>query len=962
MNIWIDGQCLQTPSRYRGIGRYVQELITALVARGSQLSISFNAGMRDEAVAARDLAATWISPSDIHMWNGVAEGGEVVFGNTARRRLSEAALVHHVQCLRPDVILSASPFEGGLDSAVPYLPSEVNSIPTASIFYDAIPHRLAGEYLPDQARKDYYYRRLNAYKSFDTNLCISSFAQAELVDIVGNHSAHNISAGISVDFLKHLSADTKMVPATPSGDFILYVGALDWRKNVRIIVDAVAFLPASLRDRLSFVMAGDHPANLLQAVRDRWISVGLAPERLVTLGHVSDADLVALYRTCAVLVQPSLMEGFGLTALEAMTCGTAVLGADAGALPEVIGDQELLFPPDNAQVLATRLAHVLMDEPFRKAAIDRGLSRAATMTWARSADLAVAALEEVVGRRPAADAGVSIAARREAALPALDVTGLDPETIAETMARAEPFASPQPRLLIDATSTIRVDHGTGIQRVTKQVSRNLVASPREETAIIYSDSEAGFFFAGLETGTMGTSIDRRITNHVALSTGDTVLMLDSSWEFHRQHLEALLRGRLRGADIVSCLYDTVPLRVQAMCHPGIPLIFADWFKSALTYSTGFVCISRAVADELHALLTGIGFPRPMKIGYWHLGADFSSEAVTAPPRPAETRPSFLMVGTVEPRKGHRVALDAFEELWRANVDVDLVIVGRPGWGVEHLINRLRQHSERGKRLHWHERVSDSELQHHYAGSDALIAASFSEGFGLPLVEARHFGKPVIASDIPVFREVTDGAQSTRFFEVGSVPALVNRVQEFLADRADGRLSAVDDLPWIDWRESAEQIRKVVIEGNWYRNYEPAEHKPFASIFDHGRVEMTAAVPADQRSHRLELLEGPFPSEGGSQRRYILKLTNLSDTPWSSTGDSSGALGVAVSYHVLAADGSMLEYDNPRTRFPFVVPPGDTQYIAVEVPAEWMQKGGAWVEIELVQEAVAWWGDPLRLPL
>ena len=64
-----------------------------------------------------------------------------------------------------------------------------------------------------------------------------------------------------------------------------------------------------------------------------------------------------------------------------------------------------------------------------------------------------------------------------------------------------------------------------------------------------------------------------------------------------------------------------------MCTPSMPPGFSNWFKSALSYSTGFVCISRAVADQLHALLKAISFPRPMKIGYWRLGADFVDASI-----------------------------------------------------------------------------------------------------------------------------------------------------------------------------------------------------------------------------------------------------------------------------------------------------------------------------------------------
>ena len=149
MKLWIDGQCLQTSSRLRGIGRYVQEFIRAISEGdyGVDLSISFNAGMMDEALAARDYVQQWISQSNIHVWNGVAEAGEAYSGYTEKRRLSEIAIAHHVACLNPDIALSASPFEGGGDVAVPLAPDSTPGVPVASIFYDAIPHRFAKEYL-----------------------------------------------------------------------------------------------------------------------------------------------------------------------------------------------------------------------------------------------------------------------------------------------------------------------------------------------------------------------------------------------------------------------------------------------------------------------------------------------------------------------------------------------------------------------------------------------------------------------------------------------------------------------------------------------------------------------------------------------------------------------------------------------------------------------------------------------
>ncbi len=202
MKLWVDGQSLQTTSRHRGIGRYVRELIRAISEGGFgfEVSISFNADMSGEAIAARDYIKQWIKPGNIHVWQGIAEAGEADDGYTQRRRLSEIALAHHVTCLQPDIALSAGPFEGAADLAVPLSPRSIPNTFTASIFYDAIPRIYANEYLTDAIRKSYYYRRLAFYRDFDLNLCTSEYSKSEVVELSGNKRSVNISAGVSSNF------------------------------------------------------------------------------------------------------------------------------------------------------------------------------------------------------------------------------------------------------------------------------------------------------------------------------------------------------------------------------------------------------------------------------------------------------------------------------------------------------------------------------------------------------------------------------------------------------------------------------------------------------------------------------------------------------------------------------------------------------------------------------------------
>ena len=176
-----------------------------------------------------------------------------------------------------------------------------------------------------------------------------------------------------------------------------------------------------------------------------------------------------------------------------------------------------------------------------------------------------------------------------------------------------------------------------------------------------------------------------------------------------------------------------------------------------------------------------------------------------------------MVGTVEPRKGYLQAIDAFSLLWNEGVDINLVIVGKEGWqslakdmrrDIPETVNRLRTHRERKKRLFWLEGISDEYLEKVYAASTCLIAAAYGEGFGLPLVEAAQHNLPIIARDIPVFREVV--GEHAYFFEAESPESLASDIQVWLTLFGADRHPKSTNLPPLTWRESALQLCNVIL--------------------------------------------------------------------------------------------------------------------------------------------------------
>ena len=158
-------------------------------------------------------------------------------------------------------------------------------------------------------------------------------------------------------------------------------------------------------------------------------------------------------------------------------------------------------------------------------------------------------------------------------------------------------------------------------------------------------------------------------------------------------------------------------------------------------------------------------------------------------------------------------------LWQQGVDANLVIVGKQGWMMEALAEKLRTHPERERRLFWLAGVSDEMLLKLYRACAALLAASVGEGFGLPLIEAAQHGLPIIARSLPVFREV--GGEHAYYFEAADAGALAATLAQWLALHAEGRAPQSAALPWLTWKDSTAQLVQALTQAHWYRQLAPS---------------------------------------------------------------------------------------------------------------------------------------------
>jgi glycosyltransferase involved in cell wall biosynthesis len=391
-------------------------------------------------------------------------------------------------------------------------------------------------------------------------------------------------------------------------------------------------------------------------------------------------------------------------------------------------------------------------------------------------------------------------------------------------------APSQPRqLLVDVSAVVQSDLKTGIQRVVRSILLAMIADPPPGFRIepVYSSGgNRSYHYARRFGLNMVDETELALEDApVDLRPGDIFFGLDLFTTGTSQN-EALLQSmRDRGVGIYFVVFDILPMLRPDVFPFGTEQYFGEFLRTVHRVSDGVLCISRAVADELAAWIGREGLKRrtPLLLGHFHLGADINASAPSfgLPPDADQVlaalgeRPSFLMVGTVEPRKGHTQALAAFELLWERGEDVNLVVVGKQGWMMEKLCERMAAHPEKSRRLFWLPGISDEMLLKLYSGSAALLAPSEGEGFGLPLIEAAQKGIPILARSLPVFREVA--GEHAYYFEGLAPQDLAAAVQAWLALQREGRAPQSTGMPWLTWDGAAQQVLDALVRQQWYRS-------------------------------------------------------------------------------------------------------------------------------------------------
>ncbi|MBU2787014.1 glycosyltransferase [Acidithiobacillus sp. VAN18-1] len=622
-----------------------------------------------------------------------------------------------------------------------------------------------------------------------------------------------------------------------AGDFVVCsFGFLDGTKlNHRLLQAWLKSSPSGdKRCRLVFVgenHGGEYGASLRKTMRESGLGERLhitgfaAPE--VFRNYLAAADLAVQLRTS------SRGETSG-TVLDCMNYGLPLIVNANGSMAELDREAVWMLPDEFSDEALVEALETLWRDPTRRQ--DLGAKARALVIEHHA--------PEVCAQRYA-DAIESFHQHTATAVPALlgAITaqeGFAPDDAAllrlsQTIAMSLPLPRPARRLFLDVTATCSNDLKTGIERVARAIIMALLGSPPAGYRVepVYLSNAGGAwhyrYARNYTLELLGCPPDALEDETVEPENGDILLGLDISGDKLVRAEQAGLFSSYRNLGVIVywMVHDLLPIRMPEVFPPGTSENHAQWLRAISSFD-GAVCVSKTIADDLAAWRVEAGIDkhnkRPYRIAWSHHGADVTNSAPsTGMPDNAKSvldqlasRPSFLMVGTIEPRKGHLQTIEAFTALWKEGVDVNLVIVGKEGWKdlpdsmrrvIPQTVESLRSHPELNKRLFWLEGISDEYLEKVYAASACLIAASYDEGFGLPLIEAAQHKLPIIARNIPVFREVA--GEHALYFDVATPDGLAQSIKIWLALRESGQYPKSDDIPLLTWKESAQQLLAVL---------------------------------------------------------------------------------------------------------------------------------------------------------
>lgn len=335
------------------------------------------------------------------------------------------------------------------------------------------------------------------------------------------------------------------------------------------------------------------------------------------------------------------------------------------------------------------------------------------------------------------------------------------------------------KIYIDVTNLLRVNYLTGIQRVVREVVLRMLQYENDAIVLLnyveghnlYERVNNQAFCSYFDCGEgkhsdIVTGIEVTLDE---LKPGDIFFDIDSVWNLSLRRSVLLPKLKANGVKLVVYVYDIIPITHPQFCHGDTIFNFMNYIGAYLQHADLIIASAQSTLDAIAELLIKLDLPQIPSVVSW-LGSDFKiqnqEEREVHPDaiKAVESGRYVLMVGTIEPRKNHSLILDAFDnKLFSKNIN--LVFAGGIGWNIEEFQKRMEQHPKLNHQFYHLKGMNDATIDYLYKHAYCVAFPTFNEGFGLPVIESFQRGTPVLASDIPILREV--GGEYCAYFNPNS---------------------------------------------------------------------------------------------------------------------------------------------------------------------------------------------------
>lgn len=569
--------------------------------------------------------------------------------------------------------------------------------------------------------------------------------------------------------------------------FIMAPLADDFRKNATELLRGYARLSSDIRREHQLVIVcalSDKTEDKLEEIARKEGCAG----SVIFTNFVSDELMLKLYNMADLVAFPSLYEGFGMPIVEAFACETPVLTSNNSSCAQVAGDAAYLVNPFFTEDIYRGLEEALSDAK-KEEMIKRGKERLAKFQWEKVAAEAIAAFERL-GKEEF---------QRETTAPLANIK------ITEGKSQVNNW-------YMDVTMIAEHDYGFGIHRTVNNLYENMRSLGSQITPIRYKKDEDRYITANKYIAHIDRVSFDGLENMVKIKKGDVCFFPDSAWDMGNK---LILETAKRGVSNYCVLYDLIPILYPGSHGGNVRELYIKWIDTALRLADGFICISKTVANDMiryyHLNKDKYHREKPLQLYVIHLGFDVTKNFVPARRIVREFiqkkgKTTFLMVGTVEPRKNHCVVMKALKEVYKdyPNANIQLLVMGRNGWLSEEFQSMYFSDKFYWGKALWIQDAEDHELRWAYEHASALIQASKTEGFGLPIVEAAYHGLPILCSDIPIFRELA--GNNVDYFKVNDVESVKNAMLNWCdsSNHPD-----VKKIKLNSWKDCAKEVVNIL---------------------------------------------------------------------------------------------------------------------------------------------------------